>query len=79
MLERKGWASEKNYQNYVPDAGHRDNIHSVQENSARGQLWRFLQGCWGMKSKICLYHPDEKDLYIYNGMNGILNYAADEA
>ena len=62
---------------YPTDGG--DNIRSVQENSARGQLRQFFQQWWDTISKICLYHPDKKDLYIYNGMNEILKYAADES
>ena len=46
-LERKGWSPHKNYQKYVPDAGHRDNMASVEKKSARGQLCRLSTQWWG--------------------------------
>ena len=39
---------------YPTDDG--DNILSVEENSARVQLWRFNAPCWGPISKICFAH-----------------------
>ena len=56
LLGGKGWSPNKNYQNYAADAHHRDNIASVEENSARVQLWRFNAPCWGPISKICFAH-----------------------
>ena len=39
---------------YPTDDG--DNIASVEENSARVQLWRFNAPRWGPISKICFAH-----------------------
>ena len=62
VVERKGWSCHKNCQKYVVDADHGDNIRSVEENLARGLLWRFFGPCWGRIKKICFGHLGEEHM-----------------